>query len=129
MNDHNMMSKSKTRFVVPILVILLGVTWLLNVIDVIPGIDWIWTGSLAAVGILVLAIGGLNKLTIVVGPFFIAASICSVLRQTGKLEIELHVPILTIVLGCLLLLAQLTNLPTPDILKPAHDEQSEPNDK
>jgi hypothetical protein len=110
------MSSGK-RFVVPILVILLGVTWLLNVLKIIPGVDWMWTVGLATVGILTLAVGGINKLSIVVGPFFMVASVCSVLRQTGRLEIDREVPILTIVLGCLLLLVQLLKLPLPDILK------------
>ena len=115
------MSSGK-RFVVPILVILLGVTWLLNVLEIIPGVDWMWTVGLAAVGILTLTAGGINKLTLVVGPFFMVASVCSILRQTGRLEIDREVPILTIVLGCLLLLVQLLKLPLPDILKPDEDK-------
>ncbi|TVR45925.1 MAG: hypothetical protein EA425_17675 [Puniceicoccaceae bacterium] len=87
-----------------------------------PGVDWIWTGGLAAVGILSLALGGINKLTLVTGPFFIVASICSILRQTGNLELDREVPILTIVLGCLLLLVQFINLPTPELLKPEQDQ-------
>lgn len=113
---------SGKRFVVPILVILLGVTWLLNVLKIIPGVDWIWTVGLAAVGILTLAVGGVNKLSVVVGPFFMVASVCSILRQTGRLEIDREIPILTIVLGCLLLLVQLINVPLPDILKPEKDK-------
>lgn len=110
------MAASRKRFVVPIIVILLGVTWLLNVLKIIPGVDWIWTVGLAAVGILTLAVGGINRLTVVIGPFFIVASVCSILRQTGRLEIDREIPILTIVLGCLLLLVQLIKLPLPDIL-------------
>ena len=116
------MIESRKRFVVPILVILLGITWLLNVLNIIPGVDWIWTVGLAAVGILTLAVGGVNKLTVVTGSFFMVASVCSILRQTGRLEIDREVPILTIVLGCLLLLVQFINLPLPEILKPEKDE-------
>jgi hypothetical protein len=112
---------SGRRFVVPILVILLGGTWLLNVLKIIPGVDWIWTVGLSAVGILTLAVGGINKLTVVIGPFFMVASVCSLLRQTSRLEIDREVPILTIVLGCLLLLVQCLKLPLPDILKPEED--------
>lgn len=112
------MNGSKKQFVVPVLIILLGVTWLLNVQNIIPGVDWIWTGGLAAAGILTLAVGGINKLTVVTGPFLMVASTCSILRQTGRLQIDSEVPILTIVLGCLLLLVQFTQLPSPEILKP-----------
>ncbi len=117
------MSESRKRFVVPSLVILLGITWLLNVLKIIPGVDWIWTVGLAAVGILTLVVGGLNKLTVVIGPFFMVTSVCSILRQTGRLEIDREVPILTIVLGCLLLLVQLVNLPPPEILKLEEDDK------
>lgn len=112
------MTESRKRFLVPILVILLGVTWLLNVLKIIPGVDWIWTVGLAAVGILTLALGGINKLTAVIGPFFMVASVCSILRQTGRLELDREVPVLTIVLGCLLLLVQVIKLPLPEMLKP-----------
>lgn len=113
---------SGKRFVVPVLVILLGVTWLLNVLGIIPGVDWMWTVGLAAVGILTLTAGGINKLTVVIGPFFMIASVCSILRQTGRLDIAREIPILTIVLGCLLLLVQWLNLPLPGILKPDEDQ-------
>ena len=92
-------------------------TWLLYVLEIIPGVDWIWTVGLAAVGILTLAVSGINGLSVVIGPFFMAASVCSILRQTGRLEIEQEIPLLTIVLGCLLLLVQVLKLPLPEFLK------------
>lgn len=110
--------KSGKRFVVPVLIILFGITWLLNVLQIIPGVDWIWTVGLAAVGILTLAVGGLNKLTVVIGPFFLATALSSILRQTGRLAIQHEIPILIIVLGVLLLLVQFVKLPMPAILKP-----------
>jgi len=118
----NTMSKLGGRHVVPILVIVVGVGWLLNVKGVIPKVDWIWTCGLAAVGFLTLAVGGLDKLTVVVGPFLIVSSIFSVLRQTGNMSIQTEVPILTIVLGVLLLFVNLVNLPSPDLLKEAGTE-------
>ncbi len=116
------MSGSRKRFIVPVSVILLGVTWLLNVLKILPGVDWIWTAGLAAVGILTLALGGINKLTAVIGPFLMVASVSSILRQTGRLEIDREVPILTIVLGCLLLLVQLLNIPLPELLRPEDEK-------
>ena len=108
--------------VVPVLVIVLGVTWLLNILKVLPGVDWIWTVGLAAVGVLTLLVGGINKLTVVVGPFLMVGSICSLLRQLDVLPIDREIPILTIVLGMLMLVAQMLSLPTPEILK-AEDVQ------
>jgi hypothetical protein len=62
-------------------------------------VNWFWTGGLAAAGVLALAVGGLNRLAVVAGPFLMAASVCSVLRQTGRLPAAQEFPILTIVLG------------------------------
>ncbi|HXI83795.1 MAG TPA: hypothetical protein VNL17_06860 [Verrucomicrobiae bacterium] len=103
--------------VVPVLVIVLGVTWLLNILQVLPGVDWIWTVGLAAAGVLTLLVGGINKLTVVVGPFLMVGSICSLLRQLDVLPIDREIPILTIVLGILMLIAQMLSLPAPEILK------------
>jgi hypothetical protein len=109
--------ESHKGLVVPLIVILLGVTWLLNVMKIVPGVDWIWTIGLAAVGILTLVFGKFNKLTMVVGPWFVAASVSSLLRQTGSLDVDQEVPILTIVLGCLLFLVQILKLPNPDFVQ------------
>jgi hypothetical protein len=70
-------------------------------------VDWIWTLGLAVAGILVIALGERNKLTFVIGPFLVISSLFSVFRQTGRLRIELEMPILFIVLGVLLLAAHL----------------------
>ncbi len=112
--------------IAPILVIALGVTWLLNILEIMPGVDWIWTVGLAAVGIITLLLGGVNKLTVVVGPFLMIGSVCSLLRQMGKLPIDQEVPILTIILGVLMLLVQILNLPMPESFKLTSDENRRP---
>ncbi len=105
------------QYIVPILIIVIGIGWLLNVQGIIPKVDWIWTCALAAAGIMTIVGGGLDKLTAVIGPFLIVASMCSVLRQTGGMSIEQEVPILTIILGVLLLVVHVLKLPTPGILE------------
>jgi len=111
------------RLVVPILTIVVGLTWLLNVLEIIPGVDWIWTVGLAAAGILSIAVGGLNRVTIVTGPFLVVASVCSLLRQTGRLAMDREIPILVIVLGVLMLISQLSRLTTPEALRPDDDKK------
>ena len=111
------------KLAVPILTVIVGVTWLLNVLEIMPGVDWMWTVGLAAAGILTIAVGGLNKLTIVTGPFLLVASVCSLLRQTNRLVVDREIPILVIVLGVLMLVSQLSRLPIPEALKPADDEK------
>src|SRR5262249_50139325 len=99
--------------VVPILLITLGVGWLLTTLEVVPKIDWVWTLGVALVCILTFALGGIDKVTVVVGPFFLIASFFSILRQTGKLSINIEVPVLVITAGVLLLIARMDFVPVP----------------
>jgi len=108
-----MMHSSRTSLFIPALIIAVGTGWLLNTLDVIPRVNWIWTLGLAIVGIGVFAVDGFNKMSIVIGPFFIAASILSVMRQTGRLAPNVEVPCLVIIFGALLLIARLLKVPPP----------------
>lgn len=105
------------RLVVAILTIVVGVAWLLNVLKTVPGVDWVWTLGLAAVGVLTLAVSGLNKLSIVAGPFLVLVSVCSLLRGTHRLSVDREIPILVIALGTLILVSQLSRLPLPEVFR------------
>ena len=68
---------NKGTLVVPILMIVVGIGWLLSTLNIIPEINWLWTA-----GLLPFALGGLGKVNIVVGRWFLSASVLSVLRQS-----------------------------------------------
>ena len=91
----------------PTILITIGSGWLLSTLGVAPDIDWVWTLALAMVGSLILVVGGVNKLSVVFGPFFLFASGFSVLRQTGILRFSVEVPILVMLIGILMLVARL----------------------
>ena len=110
------MKLDKKSLVVPVLLITIGTGWLLMTLQVMPAIDWIWTLALAVVGLLTFAIGGLDKVSVVLGPFFLLASGLSILRQTGRLRLDIEIPVLVIVAGVLLLLARLPAIPMPNWL-------------
>ncbi len=97
----------------PLFLIGIGVGWLLTSLEVIPEVNWLWPGMLAACGALVLIMGGLDKFTIVFGPLLLLASVFSVLRQTDRIALNVEMPALMIVLGVLVLIAQLSPLPAP----------------
>ena len=99
--------------IVPVLLITFGVGWLLTTLGVVPQIDLVWTLGIAIVGMLAFALGGIDKVTVVVGPFFLLAAFLSILRQTDKLRIDMEVPILIIAAGILLLVARLPSVPAP----------------
>jgi hypothetical protein len=117
------MKPSSRTFIFPLLLITIGLGWLLTTLGVAPGIDWVWTLSLAALGLLAFFIAGCDKITVVVGPFFFIASVLSVLRQTGRLRIDVEIPILVIVAGVLLLIARSPAVPIPKWMA----EQLEPS--
>jgi hypothetical protein len=85
-----------------------------------PGINWIWTLGLGVVGVFTFVLsGGVDKLSIVFGPFFLVGSLLSILRQTGRLNLDVEVPILVILVGVLLLLAQMPFVPLPKWFVPS----------
>ena len=113
-----MPAKRRAPLVIPILVIVVGVGWLLTVEGFGPGINWIWTLSLGVIGILTFVTGGVDKASVVVGPFFLIASALSVLRQTGHLALDVEVPVLVIAVGVLMLVAYLPIVPKPGWFAP-----------
>jgi hypothetical protein len=107
------MSSSKTGLVVPFLIIAVGVGWLLTTLGIAPEINWIWTLGLAVVGFLIFAASGVDKFSVVTGTLFLLAALFSVLRQTGKLQLDTEVPILVIASGVLLLVVRSPLVPVP----------------
>jgi hypothetical protein len=63
--------------------------------------------------VLTFVVSGVDKVSVVVGPFFLLASVLSVLRQTGSLRLDVEVPVLVIGIGVLMLVAQVPAVPTP----------------
>lgn len=104
------------------LLIAMGTGWLLTAMGVAPGVDWMWTLGVAAVGVLTFIVGGFDKVTFVVGTFFIAASTFSVLRQTNQLKFDIEVPLLVMTGGVLLVLSNLPLIPEPTWMKVIRDE-------
>jgi hypothetical protein len=107
------MASPRQSLLLPILLVIVGVGWLLTSLGVLPGIDWVWTSSLAAVGILPFVLSGIDKVTVVIGPFFLAASLLSVLRQSDRLPLNIEMPVLVILLGALLMVARMRAIPIP----------------
>ncbi len=107
-------SHKKTGIVIPCVVITLGTGWLLTTKLIMPGVDWVWVLGLGVMGVLVLALSGINKVTIVVGPILIIATFLSILRQTGRLSVDTEIPILVIIIGILMLSSHIFPVPPPD---------------
>ena len=111
------MRTSKKAIIAPVLIVAVGIAWLLNVMEFLHTVDWIWPVLLAAGAILAVVCGGIDKLTFVLVPFLLISSLFAVLRQVGRLRVNLEVPCLFIILGTLWLIAELLKLPTPEWLR------------
>ena len=105
------------KIIGPVLIILTGIGWLLNTLEVFPSVDWLWTLALAGAGIAPFFCLGLDRFTFIVGLFLIGCSACSLLRQTGKIDTNLEVPILVILFGILSLAAELLPLKKSELFK------------
>jgi hypothetical protein len=102
---------NKSALVIPILIITVGLGWLLTVQGIMPGVDWIWTLGLAAIGVLALVVRGIDKRSVIIGPFCLTASVLSLLRQQQQVSVAQEGPILLIAYGVLLLIAQAPAIP------------------
>jgi len=117
-NAGNGPSSSKRALVLSILIMTVGVGWLLTALGFGPGIDWVWTLGLGVGGLLAFVFsGGIDKVSLVVGPFLIASSLLAILRQTGRLTVDIEVPILVILAGGLLAIAQMKVVRMPNWLE------------
>jgi hypothetical protein len=93
--------------------IAVGVGWLLSAMGIGVGINWIWTLGLFVIGCLAFIVSGFDKVSVVVGSFFLLASTLSILRQTGRIASDVEIPVLVISVGVLLLVAQSRLIPLP----------------
>lgn len=106
-----------TSVFAPLALIVVGTGWLLSNIGVAPQINWVWTLSLAGLGVLMLLVSGVDKLSIVFAPLLLVASGLSVLRQSGRLSLDIEAPILVILMGVLLLIARSPRIRAPSWIK------------
>jgi len=124
-----MSSPTRGPLILAILIITVGVGWLLTAWGYAPGINWIWTLGLGVIGVLTFVLsGGIDKLSIVIGPFFLVGSMLSVLRQTERLSIDLELPILVILICVLIFIAQLSIVPLPNWVGPLSDAAKKSRD-
>lgn len=99
------------EIVVPILLISLGGVWLLNNLNMLPDYYWFWTLGLIVAGIVLMAVEGITKSSIVAGPMLILVGVFSLLRQGFEVSWSIQLPILLMGLGVLLLIARLPSIP------------------
>ncbi|HQH74335.1 MAG TPA: hypothetical protein PK360_19820 [bacterium] len=109
--------------VVSILIITFGVGLYLNNHHVIPGVDWFWVLGLTIVGLLILTLGGIDKFSIVAGPYLMCLAGFIFLYQTDRISLDTVIPALIILFGVLVLLSYFLPVRVPYWLIEDKDEE------
>ena len=100
----------------PVVLIVLGVAWLLNSLDWLPEVHWLWILGLAGAGIAILALDGITKSSVVCGPLLILAGMLSFCRQYYGLGWGFIVPIMLIAAGIFMLVSRSPAIPESRVL-------------
>ena|SRR5690349_1990334 len=95
----------------PITLIVVGAIGLIWYFRWLPDIDWIISLGFIAGGILVLVVDGINRNSIVTGPFLISIGIAWWLRDRYSWSWQLIIPTLLVILGVLMLIARNPRIP------------------
>lgn len=101
----------------PVVLIVLGLAWLLNSLDWLPEVHWLWILGLAGAGVAILVLDGITKSSIVAGPLLILAGMLSFFRQYYGLGWGIIVPILLIAAGIFMLVARSPSIPESRTLR------------
>jgi len=97
----------------PVVLIVLGLSWLLNSLDLLPDIHWLWILGLAGAGTAILVLDGITKSSVVVGPLLILAGLLSFFRQYYGLGWRFIIPVMLIAAGIFMLFAAPPPIPDP----------------
>jgi hypothetical protein len=99
------------RFIMPVVIIFIGVAWLLTNLEILPPIRWVLFLLFCGIGIFITL--GFDKVTAVLGTFFIVCAVTAFMRQAEWLSWNIELPILVIIFGLLYLGSVLSPLPYP----------------
>jgi hypothetical protein len=95
----------------PVTLIVVGLGWLLWEYRLFPDVDWIIGAGFIVAGVAVLALDGINKNTIVVGPFLVAIGLAWLAHDRLGFGWRLIVPVMLVLLGALMLVARSGRVP------------------
>jgi hypothetical protein len=95
----------------PVTLIVVGLGWLLWELRLFPDVDWIVSLGFIAAGAAVLALDGINKSSIVLGPFLVAIGIAWLLHDRYGTQWRYIIPVLLVLLGGLMLASRSPRIP------------------
>lgn len=95
----------------PVTLIVVGLGWLLWEYRLFPDVDWIIGLGFVVAGIAVIAIDGINKNSLVVGPFLVGIGLGWLAHDRYDISWRLIVPVMLVLLGALMLIARSPRVP------------------
>lgn len=95
----------------PVVLIVLGLAWLLNTLNWLPDVHWVWILGLAGTGIAIMALDGITKSSVVAGPLLILAGVMAFCRQYYRLGWGVIIPVMLIGAGIAMLAARSSAIP------------------
>ena len=95
----------------PVTLIVVGIGWLLWEFRLFPDVDWIIGLGFIVAGIAVVAIDGINKNSVVIGPFLIAVGLAWLAHDRFGTHWRYIIPLMLVLLGLLMLIARSPRVP------------------
>ena len=95
----------------PVTLIAVGLGWLLWEFRLFPDIDWLISLAFIGAGIAVMAIDGINKNSVIVGPFLIGVGIAWYVHDRYGTHWRYIVPVMLVLLGVLMLVSRSARVP------------------
>jgi hypothetical protein len=77
--------------VFPVLLIVVGLAWLLNSLDWLPEIHWLWILGLAGAGLAIMGLDGITKSSIIAGPMLMLVARSPSIPESRKLRRTDHI--------------------------------------
>ena len=111
------MRASKIALISALLIIAFGTAWMLDALDIITGWRWVWPLALGGVGVMIPVFHGLNKQTLLVGPYLVVAAIFALMRQNGWIELKVEIPALVLAFGVVLLIVTVAGYSLPTVIE------------
>ena len=96
---------------IPVTLIAVGLGWLLWELRLFPDVDWIISLGFIAAGVAVMAIDGINKNSVVIGPFLVAIGLAWLAHDRYDTHWRYIIPFMLVLLGILMLVARGGRIP------------------
>ncbi len=96
----------------PVTLIVVGIIWILWYLGLLPDREWVIAIGFIAAGAGVMALDGVTKNSVVMGPFLMAIGGAWIVHDRYRTSYALIVPAMLVLLGVLMLVARSPSIPS-----------------